>query len=64
MLQFSKVKMEIRYYISETYCPTYANLKRQVLKDLHLKKLKVVPLFIRIMTPNGAIWSLDQRTMR
>ena len=30
-------------------------------KDLHLKELKLVPLFIRIMTPNGAIWSLDQR---
>ena len=31
-------------------------------KDLPLKELKVVPLFIRLMTPNGAIWSLDQRT--
>ena len=28
-----------------------------------LKKLKVVPLFIRLMAPNGAIWSLDQRTV-
>ena len=33
------------------------------LKDLLLKKLKVVPLFIRLMTPNDAIWSLDQRTV-
>ena len=34
-----------------------------ILKDLLLKKLKGVPLFIRLMTPNGAIWSLDQRTV-
>ena len=33
------------------------------LKYLLLKKLKVVPLFIRLMTPNGAIRSLDQRTV-
>ena len=32
------------------------------IKDLLLKKLKVVPLFIQLMTPNGAIWSLDQKT--
>ena len=35
----------------------------RVLKDLLLKELKVVPLFIQLMTPNGAIWSLDQRTV-
>ena len=34
-----------------------------VIKDLLLKKLKVVPLFIWLMTPNEAIWSLDQRTV-
>ena len=34
-----------------------------IVKDLLLKKLKVVPLFIRLMTPNGAIWSLDQSTV-
>ena len=34
-----------------------------IIKDLLLKKLKGVPLFIRLMTPNGAIWSLDQRTV-
>ena len=33
------------------------------LKDLLLKDLKVVPLFIRLMTPNGAVWSLDQRNV-
>ena len=32
-------------------------------KDLLLKKLEVIPLFIWLMTPNGAIWSLDQRTV-
>ena len=34
-----------------------------MVKDLLLKKLKGVPLSIRLMTPNGAIWSLDQRTV-
>ena len=34
-----------------------------IIKDLLLKKLKGVPLFIRLMSPNGAIWSLDQRTV-
>ena len=29
----------------------------KIVKDLLLKKLKGVPLFIRLMTPNGAIWS-------
>ena len=32
-------------------------------KGLLLEELKLVPLFIRLMTPNGAIWSLDQRTV-
>ena len=32
-------------------------------QKIFLKKLKVVPLFIRLMTPNGVIWSLDQRTV-
>ena len=31
--------------------------------DLLLKKLKGVPLFIRLLTRNGAIWSIDQRTV-
>ena len=34
-----------------------------LLKDLLLMKLKGVPLFIRLINPNGAIWSLDQRTV-
>ena len=33
------------------------------IKDLLLKKLEVVPLLIQLMTPNGAIWSLNQRTV-
>ena len=33
------------------------------LKNLLLKARKLVPLFIRLMTPNGAIWTLDQRTV-
>ena len=52
-------------------CPVvdFANAERSPdkssydLKDLLMKKLKVVPLFIRLMPSNGAIWSLDQRTV-
>ena len=39
------------------------NMNHDEFKDLLLKKLKVVQLYIRLMTPNGAIWSLDQRTV-
>ena len=34
-----------------------------IFKGLLLKKLKMVPMFCRLMTPIGAIWPLDQRTV-
>ena len=38
-------------------------LYKLVFKGLLLKELILVPLFIRLMTPNGVIWSLDERAV-
>ena len=39
------------------------HIELDLLEGLPLKQLLLVPLFIRLMTPNGPIWSTDQKTV-